>query len=261
MNSELAQVIVLTAYGNAALHELLSSSDESFLREAPFLFQHVRTIEFRGREAQPPVAAVFEWFQDLRQSQVTRLWLTDLDLSGEVEPHIAEAFANSMPRGIAAVLDKGPIVFVPDWHFGRGQKWIVTYQAYELDDDSLPRPGDVAASLSRLEEKTAQARDFASRTDQEHWSQSFDEAIRAMRSAEPEMPYLPSRGYSSDARRLLAGAAAAWVFGGMGSWNDIWYQEKSLQAEYERVTREVYSAVSEGIVTAANAFRPSEERD
>ena len=39
---------------------------------------------------------------------------------------------------------------------------------------------------------------------------------------------------------------------------DIWFEDISLQSEYERVTEELYSAVSDGISTAVNSFDPEE---
>jgi hypothetical protein len=258
MNGELAQVVVLTAFGNAALHKLLSPSDETCLREHSILSQHVRTIQFHDADAKSPSDAVFEWLRNLEGSHVTRLWLTGLGSSGELEPHIAEAFSNSVPRGIAAVLDDGPIVFVPNWHFGRGQKWVVTYKLFQLPNSCVLTGGNPSESLHRLEEKTEQARDFASRAEQDHWCKWFSDAITTMQTGETKLKYLPSHGYSSEARRLISGAAAAWVFGGMGSWNDIWFKDKGLQSEYNRVTEELYAAVSDGIGTAVNAFDPEE---
>lgn len=258
MNGELAQTVVLASFGNAALHKLLSPSDEACLRTHPILCQHVSTIQFHEATAQSPTDAVFEWLRDLEQSHVIRLWLTDLDSPGELEPHIAEAFSNSVPRGIATVLNDGPVVFVPNWHFGRGQKWIVSYKLFQLPDRIVLTSGNVTESLRRLGDKTAQARDFASRSLQDHWCKWFASAIDTMQTGELEVQYLPSQGYSYEARRLIAGAAAAWVFGGMGSWNDIWFENKNLQSEYERVTEELYAAVSDGISTAVNSFDPEE---
>jgi hypothetical protein len=51
-------------------------------------------------------------------------------------------------------------------------------------------------------------------------------------------------------------AQAAWVFGGMGSWNDLGFAENDLQRQYEQITRELFTAVLQACVSAANIDLP-----
>ncbi len=46
-------------------------------------------------------------------------------------------------------------------------------------------------------------------------------------------------------------AQKAWVFGGMGSWNDLWF-EGEAQGEYDRVSDRLFQTVNEAIRAAAN---------
>ena len=49
-------------------------------------------------------------------------------------------------------------------------------------------------------------------------------------------------------------AAASWVFGGMGSWNDIGFvPDDPMAPEYESVSADLYSAVLAALGAAANA--------
>ncbi len=68
---------------------------------------------------------------------------------------------------------------------------------------------------------------------------------------------VPAAGYSLDARQLLAMASRAWVFGGMGSWNDIGFTDAARNEEYRRVSQELYRAVTDAIRDAANSFGAS----
>jgi hypothetical protein len=43
----------------------------------------------------------------------------------------------------------------------------------------------------------------------------------------------------------------AWVFGGMGSWNDVSFDAKP--GEYERVSEQLHRALLQGILAGANA--------
>jgi len=54
------------------------------------------------------------------------------------------------------------------------------------------------------------------------------------------------------AEALLDSAQSAWVFGGMGSWNDLGF-EGVEQQEYDRVSQQLFSALNETIQIAANA--------
>ena len=55
---------------------------------------------------------------------------------------------------------------------------------------------------------------------------------------------------SLEARQLLATASHAWVFGGMGSWNDVALTDDE---RYKPVTAELFEAVLEAVVAATNA--------
>jgi hypothetical protein len=54
------------------------------------------------------------------------------------------------------------------------------------------------------------------------------------------------------AQGLLAAAEAAWVFGTMGSWNDIGFTDKSLQSEYDAISDRVFDLVVQSAVAAVN---------
>jgi hypothetical protein len=58
---------------------------------------------------------------------------------------------------------------------------------------------------------------------------------------------------SKDAIKLLDAAQSAYVFGGMGSWNDINLKDESLKSEYEKVSEELFQILNKVIVAATNA--------
>jgi hypothetical protein len=55
------------------------------------------------------------------------------------------------------------------------------------------------------------------------------------------------------ARQLVAAATRAWVFGGMGSWNDVWFANPALVQRYKALTPALFEAVLSAIVDGANA--------
>ena len=72
----------------------------------------------------------------------------------------------------------------------------------------------------------------------------------------PTAPYhpdiLPPAGYTLAAQQLLAAAVGGFVFGGMGSWNDSAPESADARPQYERLSEELYAAVTGGLVVAIN---------
>jgi hypothetical protein len=60
------------------------------------------------------------------------------------------------------------------------------------------------------------------------------------------------------ATQLLGAAQAAWIFGAMGSWNDLGF-EGDDQVLYERLSEDLYQLLNAAIVAAANASIRSEQ--
>lgn len=61
-----------------------------------------------------------------------------------------------------------------------------------------------------------------------------------------------------EANRLLAAGAQSWLFGGMGSWNDLWLDDPSATDRLQRVTRNLYRSMLQAFIAATNSdFRPN----
>lgn len=91
-----------------------------------------------------------------------------------------------------------------------------------------------------------------------NWQAVFDGALQALDSAEPPpSDSLPDTGFGLEARQLMASATRAYVFGGMGSWNDLGWEDAARNAEYNRVSGALYAAVKSAIGAASNSYRAS----
>ena len=62
---------------------------------------------------------------------------------------------------------------------------------------------------------------------------------------------IPDGAASGLATCLLDACQSAWVFGGMGSWNDMSFEGVD-PTEYDRVSEQLFSTLNETIQTAAN---------
>lgn len=270
MNGELAQIVALVGHGNLFLHSGEASVPE--LSHANSAFQYVSSVRFaryRNREQQQGVevaAGVADWFAFLRSVEARRLWNIAFAWQREDLPeHAAVAFAGGVPRAIQADLPEGYELWYPQWRpGGPDQKpWLVEYRSPRFDDSHAVPLADLNVVKAQLRQAIARAEVFARRPEvgAATWADGFAAALRLLDAPSPEPPFhqdmLPERGYGLAAHQLLAAAGQAWVFGGMGSWNDRGFAAERLQQEYEDVTQALYGAVKTAIVMASNAFEPT----
>ena len=133
--------------------------------------------------------------------------------------------------------------------------WSVEYRGFmSSSSHALPMP-EMSAAKNRLRQAVSRAKAFAPRT---IWAQYFAGSLEALESPAPVFSFgdmLPSSGFPLEARQLLAAATRAYVFGGMGSWNDLPLpNDPEVIKEYEEISTELYAAIQFAIVMASNSF-------
>jgi hypothetical protein len=246
MNGSLALHVALALHGNA----WFAAPDGP----APALagsstFQYVRS--FAAGDAHSTV----EWFETLRADGVRRLEL-GCALPRNADDVGLTAFAGVDPWVLHAV--------------GAGQTWSGTMTF--ADDAERQAPWDVvlrrveggpAALAPSLEEATRRLRQALSEATAvaQHrgwaeWGRWFGDAGLQLEAAEPVPRFhpdlAPADALGLGRRRLLAGAVGSWVFGGMGSWNDIALEDQREQRELEAATVGLYSAIVTALMAVVN---------
>jgi hypothetical protein len=145
---------------------------------------------------------------------------------------------------------------VADLHAPDRRIWRVAYRGVRVDERVAPtRPSPVQAALG-LREALRAAREFASGHDLGMWDGVFEGALERGASDEvhpKDEDLLPVAAFTPESRRLAATADRAWVFGGMGSWNDLSFPEADVQARYEEVSDSLYRSVLNALVAATNS--------
>lgn len=261
MDGQLAQLAAFVAHGNEWLAgdrsrpvSVAEGSTFQYVNEVRFTLTTGRIVK-RTHSARDPAA----WLHGLDARGVTSLWLDPRTTgSGLFPAHIAAALANGTRSAIVA---KGHTAerWIATWNVGRplapdSRIWDVDYVG------SAHRGGlrgllDIPSARERLVGATSEARDLAYQLGWSEWARSFDEALAVGDSAAPRAPFhddaLPES--SELPRRQLFGlASGAYVFGGMGSWNDMLPPDPSAEASYRRVTEELFAAVLQGVAAAVN---------
>jgi hypothetical protein len=135
--------------------------------------------------------------------------------------------------------------------------WRVTYgKVGETASRMVPTRTDVAPHADRLRQALAAIAPFAREHDCAVFADCFEGALRILETGNGPDVYhkdlAPPGILPSAANVVLAACQKAWVFGGMGSWNDLGF-EGEAQAEYERASDSLFQAVNAAIVAAANA--------
>lgn len=263
MNGELAQVICLATHGSAWLADV-GNSDPPALDRDNSVFQYVGSLRFRLQHEQgepdSPAATVADWLLQLRQRSAERIWLALSDAKtatmGDrgIWGHELARFANAGQWGLVVTGGQQPEIWQASWMIGDrdapGQRiWTVHY-AGQFADEIVPQHPNMQRAAEQLSRSLQSARDFAAGQRLESWSEWFDRALTAK-----DFPYYPDMlpaTYTDEAHRLAASAAQAWVFGGMGSWNDLGFRDQAIQDEYLDISRQLYDAVLQALLASTN---------
>jgi hypothetical protein len=138
--------------------------------------------------------------------------------------------------------------------------WNVTYGLAQIGktEPLALRPeqdiaDDLRSSLSEIKE-------FSRRHANGAFIDYFDRGSNALDNPAADLGYhkdlFPPGSLSAPSQSLLQCAQCAWVFGGMGSWNDQGFQG-DLESEFERVSVRLFDLLNEAIAAAASASFPA----
>lgn len=270
MDADLARRIALVAYGNAFLSGLIDRPPD--LLTSNSAFQHARSVEFQtsGRS----IHRVDLWFSALARRGAKRLWVRDDDLVAEGDElrevwlpsgvFISKRFEALQARQIRTLAETGfwnekEGLATSSVVVGTERPWRLFFNQ-KSRESRLRRGSPLPASRAALVEAVTEAREF-SRLHDIGYVGAFGRSLSLLRSRSPTALYhpdmLPAVGYSLDARRVVAAATRAWVFGAWG-WGDRVVESDAVEAEFWRVDTKLHASVWGALVAAANSFDSSQ---
>lgn len=217
MNGELHQMLLITALGNGNLMSGAYASDTELEHTA---FIEVRFIEEGGGK----VWSWPEWLAELKNNGCQRLMLNGMASATS----LSASAINSMPNGVTSLGTTGESLWKADWRmdqYGSRTKWKVTYTEQKLIDGQRGYREFLPLSVlsEKLEAVLWQIGDLANAIEESFWTDHFFEPAKSVLNGTGTAAqlsfYLPDI-YKDQARTLLNAVYKAWVFGGMGSWND-----------------------------------------
>ena len=252
--------------------DLASMPPTSIPPIAPSDFESVRFVE-RHRQAGGWIDSDYatdpvQWFERLRQNGIYALRLIHVPGSG-VGQNSDRSLVGFIGGGgrwlIDAVTPAGSEIWEARWEVGDRDRaddrvWRVTYGRLATGQPTSDEGMFVAELKWKLQLNLTEIAEFASTRGLEPFDKAFESGLSHLTSQAPlsdvyHQDIAPIGALSLAAAQLLGTAQAAWVFGGMGSWNDLGF-EGDDQAQYDRLSDELYALLVQAVVTGTNLSVP-----
>ncbi|MEN9239871.1 MAG: hypothetical protein Q6J68_03870 [Thermostichales cyanobacterium SZTDM-1c_bins_54] len=257
MQGSVAQMIALTVWGNGALQGQSGYDEAGFYPENPAFrcCEYVRFGDPDHETASDPVG----WLGWLRGEGVRGLQMIYGGLEKAEDNRLWVVFAGQNQDWLLeAVKATTSDYWGCDWQLGDrrrrdGKLWQVTYRRLLVDGPRAAMPMAAEEVKERLIAHLPKMADFAYAHREERFARIFEIALDCL-TADPR-PKNDSSLLPPPAEQLLHAAQTAWVFGGMGSWNDMSFAHP-IQLEYEALSSELYRLLNLAIMAAVNSSLP-----
>lgn len=268
MNGAVAQVIALALHGNAALlrgHSadfLEQNSTAQFCQSIQFMRTERTWFGLRKRQIALPTPD--DWFADLRARRARGIGVRWIGGTGAGVPD--RLLAGFVGRGGTWILqvqlsdhafERWLDRWLTDGASGRMDRriWRVAYRRADVGRAALPVV-ELAAARARLVRALTEIHAFASRVDAKPFTERFEKALAALAGQPKGEPYhrdlFPPGQVSAPTAAMIHAAQHAWVFGAMGSWNDLCFSGAD-GAEYGRVSEGLFQALTQFIPAVVGA--------
>lgn len=261
MTAAIAQIITLTAYGNCYLKT--GKLPNSFYLNPTFdSCNTTNFIESKKPEQNNIAHHPGEWFIYLKENGCKELRLYFMHSKDQLiakDHQLAGFVCNGGGWLIEAAYDTYSDYWNNEWEVTDAEApdnkiWSVNYIRIATQQKSTKQQYDVTATKNKFEKVLADITTFATAHKLTNWAQLFTEAKEVLNNEQPGSNYLPEKNYSITAKQLVYAASAAWVFGGMGSWNDLGFSSTKDNAQYNKLSEQLYDIINEAIVAAVNSY-------
>lgn len=263
MSQDIVRNIALVTYGNVFLQKQTGFDLESLVTHNCYRLDFIDP-PVKGIAGSAKILAkdTQMWFNYLKDQGAKRLKLHyQPTTQSEIPDRISSAFVGGGSHWFVEVqFQKDGDLYLSDWvssedsgidrmktHYLRIEK-----NTNHLDDSSLL----VSESREHLQTVLQKLSKFAGKFEfSKHWVSNFEIPLTTLHEFEPskEDEFLPAGIYSKEAHRLIMAAIGSWVFGGMGSWNDMAFNGDS-QDVYMSLSDNLYSTICTSIVSGVNSY-------
>lgn len=265
MKTSIAQIAALTSFANAFLQGQIVSFNLGHSTAA-----NCTEISFVEVPSEDLIAGDPEkWFEYLKKEGIDHLILDFVPQYENIKAcRESIGFMGGGGRWLIAAEKgnkKGNKVDVWEgrWKYAENQEtgndWLVNYgliaKDWDLPDRRDPTLNECYANLEKYLEAILE---FAQEQNLPDFAEKFKEASFRLASNNPEetlhyKDVLVKRNYSLKARQVLSACQKAFVFGAMGSWNDMSY-EGEIQEKYDSISDNLFSTIVMAVCSVVNSY-------
>ncbi|MGY5857766.1 MAG: hypothetical protein RTU63_00235 [Candidatus Thorarchaeota archaeon] len=265
MSKEISRNVALVTYGNLFLQDRGEEFDfEKLVTDNCYSLDFV-TPPVEGIAGSSKVLAsdTIKWYKYLKSQGAKKLKLfCKKSENTDLPDHISAAFVGGGSWWIIEVqFDSTSDLYLSGWvppdtvGDGRGKTHylLFNHDMKHLDDISL----SVSEAREKLHTILRELAEFSRKFKHvEHWANNFESASDVLDEFEPtaDDEFIPTGIYPKEVRQLIEAVFASWVFGGMGSWNDMAHMAMSADnhKSHAQLSEELYSAMCDAVVSAVN---------
>ena len=269
MQGELVQIISLTSYGNEYIHT--GKIPDHYFPEST-VFPFCNLVDFINLQSDKKTETIsahnpFEWFPLLKKEGCVHLRLyyePEKKFQFGPEYNLAGFVGGAGTWLIEANYGSYSHYWQKSWQVTAKDSpdkkiWSVHYSRLLQEFAPTNQKVDIDQTKSKLSATLDELIAFCQNRDLDYWLKSFEKAKRVLSSSQPNKEYyhhdlLVLNNYSLPAQQLLFAAGTAWVFGGMGWWNDMGFEDDHAQETYLRLTQQLYDGLLQSILASTNSF-------
>lgn len=264
MTGILAQTITLTSYGN----EYLENGKLNDFYPQNSSFEHCHSVEFKEMNkkyflskkteivcAENPV----EWFELLKKEGCKKLRL--FYQSEKEDDHKLAGFVGGGGNFfIECIFENYSDFWINNWNYDENldaKPWKVFYGKAVSKQPTRNQQYNLVEIRTKLKRVLEEITEFAFKETTENWGDIFEKSKNTLESDKPESEFyhndlIVQNNYELENRQLLMSASKSFVFGGMGSWNDMWFENEETEKKYNELSTELYGMMMKTIVGTIN---------
>jgi hypothetical protein len=135
--------------------------------------------------------------------------------------------------------------------------WSVSYGRTVSQTDTINFCPDPIQIRQGLKDILVEINSFAAAHQLNNWTDIFQTALNVLSGSAPANNWFGEQinefGYSQSALQLMYAAMSAHVFGGMGSWNDIGFEDPKENETYEKLSFYLYDYINRALISSINS--------
>ncbi|MCO5095154.1 MAG: hypothetical protein M9960_08145 [Xanthomonadaceae bacterium] len=270
MQGTIAQIVALVVHGNAYLRSeeqaVAFPSDHSTLTFCELVKFVGLTRSGESWNETPFAQDPVSWLEELRRSEVHAIRMIHMPSGQNLDGATDRMLVGFVGGGGRWLLEttgsNGSDYWEGRWEVGdqgRADRkiWRVTYGRIAANQPpSPPASSDLQSLRQRLTRNLTEISAFAHHQKLEGFAKAFESGLSNLASSSPGTGLYHNDLLTADmpltAAQLLSAAQSSWVFGGMGSWNDLGFDGDD-QRTYEDLSEALYKLLNDSIVSAANS--------